>query len=448
MTKVLKYLSFILTALCISQCKPELAKEADGWMKTIGSEFFDECYDIAVDDDGNVYFAGVFSGETSNKMFKSKGALDIMIGKFDANGALIWAESLGGKDDDEAYGIAVGGDQVYVCGYFSTEMTFAGKQYVSKGEGDAFVLNYSSDGKQKSAYIIGSAGNDEATAIQMTSLGDAMITGFFEGSLDQFPQVEPQGASDIFVATINARTQALTLKAYGSAGNDGAFCACLHDDEFIIGGSWFADSSQKEDNLVMTLNSDMELQSMFTFGSKAFDKINSIGCNKNKIFVSGEYRNGQWNYRDSSFTLPYQAESDAFIACFNTSEDMKWIHTISSKKHEWAKGMVVSEGNLYVSSEFNDTATVSFENNKQVVSKGLYDVYLAEMDESGKAMKHLLIQGAGEEGINKVIVKNNYLYACGWVYGEVNFGKHYASSSGEGDVYVWKTSLKDIFIEK
>ena len=102
--------------------------------------------------------------------------------------------------------------------------------------------------------------------------------------------------------------------------------------------------------------------------------------------------------------------------------------------------MCVVDSLIYFASEVNDSAIISLDGNKLYRSAGNYDVYLGALNQKGNLVKRMLIQGKGEDGINRLTYKNNFLYFCGWVYDEISlFGKT-AHSNGEGDLYIVRTN--------
>ena len=440
---------FILLTLLAFTCgnKTENNSKDGGWVKTIGSLYFDECYDISIDKDNNIYFAGVFSHKIEDYTLQSNGALDIIIGKLFPSGEVAWVKRFGGKEDDEAYNIITTESAVYVAGYFSGELEFAGKKYISQGAGDAVLLKLSATGEELGIQVFGSTGHDEAITLQVNNKNEILVAGYFENELVEFPGVKSNGGTDGFVAKISESNKVELLKNFGGTGNDKLFCNSLtKSGTILLGGEMFVDSIQKEDNLLLELDEQLNTVSSHTFGSKAYDQVNSIGLLNEDIIVSGEYRNGDWSFGKVQKQLPYRNFSDAYIASLTKStKELNWIETISSPKHEWAKGMCIENNRLFISSEFNDSAYVGFENNIMLRSKGLYDVYLAELNAQGKLINKLLIVGKGEEGINKILIKNNNLYGCGWSYDTVNFKNTTAISKGEGDVYIWKTDLNNLF---
>ena len=102
------------------------------WAKRLGGTAADQSLGMALDDSGNVYLCGYFSGTADfdpgagTFSLTSAGGQDAFAAKLDATGAFVWAERFGGGALDQARGIAQdesGG--VYLTGIFRGAVTFA-----------------------------------------------------------------------------------------------------------------------------------------------------------------------------------------------------------------------------------------------------------------------------------------------------------------------------------
>lgn len=106
------------------------------WNITRGGPRADEGWGVAVDDDGNVYFAGFdrTSGVTAN----------VFLRKFTANGVELWNASWGGQLDDEAFIVATQNDYVYVGGRtFTSFLLASANMFVLKFHGSNGSLVWS-----------------------------------------------------------------------------------------------------------------------------------------------------------------------------------------------------------------------------------------------------------------------------------------------------------------
>lgn len=110
------------------------------WSRTVGTNAFDVVQDAATDANGNLYVVGVTWGDMTGDY---KGEGDAFVLKLDPQGRILWRRQPGSAGYDEALGVAIDkSNNVYVVG--QTEGAFAG---LNKGDDDAFLLKYDTDGR-------------------------------------------------------------------------------------------------------------------------------------------------------------------------------------------------------------------------------------------------------------------------------------------------------------
>jgi hypothetical protein len=120
------------------------------WAKQIGGASNDSGNSIFVDISGNVFSTGTFLGTADFDPgvgvfdLTSEGNSDIFISKLDPSGNFVWAQKIGGTDNDNATSIKVdGSDNIYTTGHFFGTADFDPEAGVfnltSAGGGDIFV---------------------------------------------------------------------------------------------------------------------------------------------------------------------------------------------------------------------------------------------------------------------------------------------------------------------
>lgn len=117
------------------------------WVKQIGSAGMDVCYDIALDENGNIYTAGYFESTVDFDpgagafSLTSMGDRDIYVSKLDNSGNFIWARKFGGTGYDDAQSLSVNSTgEVYVTGEFlSPSVIFDSYQLNMPGASDIFI---------------------------------------------------------------------------------------------------------------------------------------------------------------------------------------------------------------------------------------------------------------------------------------------------------------------
>ena len=206
--------------------------------RTGGVENFDTGYDIAVDADGNAVVVGSFFGtgdfDPGAGEFpltaSSLGSDEIFVQKLDANGAFLWAVSMGGTDADLAYGVALEADgRIDVTGFFSGtadfdphpfevfEMTTASPANFF----DSYLVELSANGDMISAWQFGGANSISTQSIARGSDDAVFIAGQFENTPDFDPAtgqviLGSAGFRDAFIIRLEALPTGISV--HHSAG--------------------------------------------------------------------------------------------------------------------------------------------------------------------------------------------------------------------------------------
>ena len=177
----MKYLllSIILsfTFLCSSQY----------WGRNTESEFTNEAMDVEIDSQGNSYVAGYITGETAFDINVaeqiSPGNGDVYISKYNTNGDLVWVKRFGGNLSDRAYDLAIDeNDQVYVTGQFYGQVDFGGIILTSVNNSkDIFVLKMDAQGNVLWAISEGGSDSENVYGITTDSQNNVVLTGQFTG---------------------------------------------------------------------------------------------------------------------------------------------------------------------------------------------------------------------------------------------------------------------------
>jgi len=226
----------------------------------LGGNADDVGYSIAVDSSGAAYVAGITQSAnfpTANALKASyEGGTDVFVSKLNTAGtALDYSTYLGAGFFEDCYSIAV--DQqgsAYVAG--STESaTFpvTSPYQVSKRNGaDAFVVKLTPSGKARVySTFLGGDGEDRANAIAVDRAGNATVTGYTLST--NFPIIEaPQSASgggqDGFVARLNPTGVGLLYSTYlGGSGSDTGNAVALD-----ASGNAFVAGTTYSSNLTVT----------------------------------------------------------------------------------------------------------------------------------------------------------------------------------------------------
>ncbi|MEM2047926.1 MAG: hypothetical protein QXZ06_08590, partial [Candidatus Jordarchaeales archaeon] len=176
----------------------KLDKDGDiVWQKACRGKGNNEANCLAIDGEGNIVVAG------STETFGA-GKSDVWVLKLDENGNIVWQKAYGGKNNDEAHGVAVDEDRnIIVAG--STGSFGAGGL-------DFWVLKLDENGNIVWQKAYGGKNNDEAYSVAVDEDRNIVVAG----STETFGA----GKSDVWVLKLNEYGDALWQRTYGGEGDD------------------------------------------------------------------------------------------------------------------------------------------------------------------------------------------------------------------------------------
>lgn len=285
---------------------------------------------IAVDSRGNIYVTGSTTSQDLPILNAWQdvlaGSRNAFIAKIAGDGShVIYATYLGGKESDQADGIAVdAAGNAYVAGEtqstdFPTKNALQYACVLAHGicAGEAFVTKLSADGSAVlySTYL-GGSGGDSASAIAVDRQGRAYVAGVTASS--DFPAVKAvqsrlAGGTDGFVSELGSDGGKLLFSSYlGGAGSDYARAIALDSSGNVFVSGWTSSTDFPTRNPI-----------------QAFCNSVGRGCSTDAFLAvldgqtfnlhSATYLGGSGV--DVSPTIAVDAQSQAYLAGWTTSTD-------------------------------------------------------------------------------------------------------------------------------
>lgn len=225
------------------------------WASFLGGTCDDEASAIAVDADGGA----VVVGRTKSDDFPTSagawrpyraGLWDAFAARLSPDGSrLAYATFLGGADEEEATGVALGprGDALVVGTTRSSDFPCTSHALKKRLDGisDAFVVALDGRGAVPIfATLLGGTREDRACAVARDARGHALVAGVthsldFPSTRGAFDEVR-DGTCDAFVTCLGVDGGALVWSSFlGGSGEDGAQALAWTGDSVVVGG-WSA----------------------------------------------------------------------------------------------------------------------------------------------------------------------------------------------------------------
>jgi hypothetical protein len=154
-----------------------------------------------------VLLAGSFetSIDFGGGVLMSAGQEDGFVAKLTSAGVHAWSKRFGGSGLDSAAGIAVDAmGNVVIVGDFEGTINVGTTMLTSAGMSDVVVAQFNSLGNVVWSKRFGDSADQQASAVAVDSPGNVVVAGAFNGSIDfGGGAIQSAGAQDIFVAKLS-----------------------------------------------------------------------------------------------------------------------------------------------------------------------------------------------------------------------------------------------------
>jgi len=194
------------------------------WSNRFGDANNQQAYSVAVDASGNVIVGGHFAGTVNfgGANLTSLGSTDVFIAKFNNAGAHQWSQRFGDASAQTCQSVAVDASgNVLATGYFAGTVNFGGGNLTSTGSSDTFVAKFNAAGTHQWSRGFGSAGDQNGYSIVADPVGNVIVSGFFNGTINfGGPDLTSAGSTDVFIAKFSSTGFHRLSQRFGDATND------------------------------------------------------------------------------------------------------------------------------------------------------------------------------------------------------------------------------------
>ncbi len=321
----------------------------------------DHSFGVSYTNSGFYYITGSFDDTIdfipgpNTYEFYSSGWDDALVAKIDTSGNFIWAKVIGGNGSDAGLGVTTDdNDNVYFTGRFTDTVDLdpgSGTDiHIATGNSGCFVTKLDSSGNFLWSKSISSPEGSYIEDINMNSIGELVITGYFMDTLD----LDPGAGTDYIIAPFN-QSNTFILKL-DSSGN------------YIKGGSFYSK--------IVNRSLDTRIDA------------------HNNIYLTGVYRDtidfdpGIGTHYEYA---PYSTAAVSHITKLNNNLELVWVRTISDtaqyNSNIGGTSIAISKDDIvYSSGTFGahpdmdpGPGTYYLPNG----SEGVRDIYIHKMDSSG-----------------------------------------------------------------
>jgi len=341
---------------------------------------------IDLDDDGNIYVAGSFEGDTDfdPNPFEETVVSDddgyMYVAKFDSDGNFQWVETWGTYYPEEVYGLEVGSDGgIYAVGKHASDWEYtradgSGARADWFGGYDMFLARLNPDGHFAWVRSWGSDDFEEPGGVSIDDEGTIWVCGTGFGEID----LDPGSEEHIFDYGLDGGAYIVGLDANGSyvgAFNwifEGGVAECndilaLDSDTIYITGNFNGDIGLDDydsdtygwqtNSFIIELGSYSGFRMLKTFNSSDIARAFNLGTDAiGNIYITGDFSGTlDFGSEDGSLSCVTDAESSTYIIILEPDGSLlRGMQFGNDEGWSYVWGTAVdSDGNVYVTGDYH-----------------------------------------------------------------------------------------------
>ena len=300
------------------------------WATSVGGDASDGITSVSGTSDGGITVGGYFlssSIQVGDYTLTNAGKNDGMVIKYDANGNVEWATSVGGSSTDRITSVAETSDGGYVVGgyFFSGSIQVGDYTLTNAGSYDGMVIKYSAEGEVEWATSVGGSSSDQINSVAPTSDGGYVVGGYFYSSSIQVGgyTLTNAGSSDGMVIKYSASGKVEWATSVGGRSQDYINSVSGTSDGGYVVGGYFASSSIQvgdytltnagsSDGMVIKYSNTGEVEWARRVGGSSNDEIASVATTSDGGYVVGGWF-GSTGIQVGDYTLTSAGNSDGMV---------------------------------------------------------------------------------------------------------------------------------------
>jgi hypothetical protein len=429
----------------------------------VGDASHQQLVDVAVDGDGNVFFAGDFRGTVTfgDDTYTNPGATqyDMFLVKMDPNGNVLWSRAYGdvtnGSGDGSQNTVAIAADalgNVVLVGYSYVPVDLGGGELPVAG-GDMVIVKLDKDGNYVFSASYGTQYSIDAHAIAIDpATQDILVTGKFWGTVT-FGSTSLTAAGtdsywDIFLVRFGPDGMPKAAKRYGdgseqvpesiAVGGGYVFLSAYFNGTFNFGtpnqtilstATWWSLALTRLSLSGLTLSHSWSRQ----YGEDVWDSRIAADTSGN-LFVSGGFF-GLLDIQDPP--LDSDGVVATFLAKIGTSGETEWAKKFDNV---WFNKLAVGpDGSVYAVGNVPDVDQVDL-GNGPISTSGTYDPFIARYASDGTYLWGRVFDGpvGYQTAVSVAVAPDGSAWMGASFEGQVDFGLGLEITQGGYDAAVVK----------
>ena len=348
------------------------------WARSIGESSDDNIRSVDATSDGGAIVGGHFESssiQVGDYTLTTRGSSDGMIIKYNAEGEVDWARSVGGSDSDEIRSVTATNNGEYIAGgnFWSDEIQVGEYKLTNNGIWDGMTIKYGEKGEVEWARSFGDTSYDYIWSVAGTEDGGVIVGGYFESRSIQVGDyiLESQNSYDGMIIKYEEKelidVNVSKAKSIGGKGideitsvfptRDGGYIAVgyFRESTITLGDYTLENKSSTYAGMVVKYNVNNEVEWVDNISGNSNNYITSVTQTEEGDYVVGGYFTST-SIKIGEYILENSGANDGILIKYNNEGKVKWATSISGNRSEYIESVEPTEdGGVIVGGYFGSS---------------------------------------------------------------------------------------------
>lgn len=373
------------------------------WAKSFGGDGIDFPTVVCTNSTDNIIVTGYFNSPRiiiENDTLNNAGAMtnDVFLVNFDSDGNYLWAESIGGNNDDLGYGVTTDANNtIYIGGYYDTDTLYFGDDFlINNGGDDAFVCKFSSTGSKMWLKGYGGAGDDNVRGIDLDANGEIILIGEFDSPTISFGSttLSNAGSFDLFMAKISPAGSVVWANKYGGNRDDKSISVSadelgnifvtgffLSDD--LIFDTYTLSGGTPGNGEIWLTKFDLSGNVVWAVdnGGTLFDKgIGVVNDGRGGAFITGYFISESLTFGETTIFNSDNTTRDFYIAQYDAVGSPQWAYGAGGVNQDFGFSLCRFNSQIYVTGKFESAnITIGSTTLRNASSSTTSDMFISKL---------------------------------------------------------------------
>jgi len=422
------------------------------WTHQLGGTGHDVTAGIIIDNENTLYIAGSFTGNILHGKEKnnSSGKNDLFVAAYRSEGKQKWIWTAGGEQSDAITALCLLPDNTMAIAGKISSSTFIGNKKSDTEDQQLFVCKLDEKGKPDWLRTFVYTKTAALLFLECDKEGNLFASGSFSDTLViDGKQLVSNGKRDVFLISLTGNGGITEIKRLGGRYDEMPSAMTVDTlGNVIVGGSFISDfqadtlllrTKKKEINrniFLLTYSPQLEVMKVQTYHSADYLDIRSVQIDRqNRLYMTGNFVR---EMAMESKVLHSKGQADIYLAQFSSAKEINWLKGFGSERMDYAGDLVVDRLNgAVLTGAINDTVR---SDSVIIEFDGAYsNAFVAQFSDKGKTLWAEQIPGMGTNmAYHTAVDQEGNLFLTGTFRNTIESGSSDIASFGSTDVFLAK----------